>query len=82
MVGGVVADVTGEKCAACLSCVRVCPYHVPVVNEKGEAEIDVSKCKGCGTCVSECPAKAIELMHYRDVQIVEKAGALVAQGAR
>ena len=82
MVGGVVADVTADKCAACLSCVRVCPYHVPVINEKGEAEIDVSKCKGCGTCVSECPAKAIELMHYRDVQIVEKAGALVAQGAR
>ncbi len=82
MVGGVVADVTGDKCAACLSCVRVCPYHVPVINEKGEAEIDISKCKGCGTCASECPAKAIELMHYRDVQIVEKAGALVAQGAR
>jgi heterodisulfide reductase subunit A-like polyferredoxin len=82
MVGGVVADVTGDKCAACLSCVRVCPYHVPVINEKGEAEIDISKCKGCGTCASECPAKAIELMHYRDVQIVEKAGALVARGAR
>jgi heterodisulfide reductase subunit A-like polyferredoxin len=82
MVGGVVADVTGDKCAACLSCVRVCPYHVPFVNDKGEAEIDISKCKGCGTCVSECPAKAIELMHYRDVQINEKAGALVAQGAK
>ena len=72
----------GEKCAACLTCVRVCPYHVPVINEKGEAEIDMSKCKGCGTCAAECPAKAIDLMHYRDVQIVEKAGALVAQGAR
>ena len=82
LVGGVVAEVAGDKCAACLSCVRVCPYHVPFVNEKGEAEIDISKCKGCGTCVSECPAKAIELMHYRDVQINEKAGALVAQGAR
>jgi heterodisulfide reductase subunit A-like polyferredoxin len=81
-VGGVVAEVDGEKCAACLSCVRVCPYKVPVVNEKGEAEIDISKCKGCGTCVSECPAKAIELMHYRDVQIVEKAGALLAEGAK
>jgi heterodisulfide reductase subunit A-like polyferredoxin len=82
LVGGVVAEVTADKCAACLSCVRVCPYHVPVINEKGEAEIDISKCKGCGNCVSECPAKAIELMHYRDVQINEKACALVAQGAR
>ncbi|MFB3884131.1 MAG: FAD-dependent oxidoreductase, partial [Thermodesulfobacteriota bacterium] len=29
-VGGVVAVVEGERCAACLTCVRVCPYEVPV----------------------------------------------------
>jgi heterodisulfide reductase subunit A-like polyferredoxin len=73
LVGGVVAEVQGEKCAACLTCVRACPYGVPVINEKGEAEIDISKCKGCGTCAAECPAKAIELMHYRDVQLIGKA---------
>ena len=75
-VGGVVAVVEGEKCAACLTCVRTCPYTVPVINEKGEAEIDVSKCKGCGACVAECPAKAIDLMHYRDTQLIEKTKAL------
>ncbi len=36
--GGIVAKVEPEKCAACLTCVRVCPYSVPVINEKGEAE--------------------------------------------
>jgi len=76
--GGIIARVEGEKCAACLTCVRVCPYNVPVINEKGEAEIDISKCKGCGSCAAECPAKAIDLMHYRDEQLVEKAGALCA----
>jgi heterodisulfide reductase subunit A-like polyferredoxin len=81
LVGGVIAQVDGEKCAACLSCVRVCPYNVPVINEKGEASIDITKCKGCGICVSECPAKAIDLMHYRDIQIAEKTGALLAKGA-
>ena len=81
LVGGIVAEVEGEKCAACLSCVRACPYGVPVINAKGEAEIDISKCKGCGTCAAECPAKAIDLMHYRDVQIIEKSGALtLAEG--
>jgi len=75
-VGGVVACVEGEKCAACLTCVRVCPYSVPVINERGEAEIDISKCKGCGTCAAECPAKAIDLMHYRDIQLEEKVKAL------
>ena len=75
-VGGVVAHVEGDKCAACLTCVRVCPYSIPVINEQGEAEIDISKCKGCGSCAAECPAKAIDLMHYRDIQIVEKMKAL------
>ena len=78
LVGGVVAEVEADKCAACLTCVRACPYSVPVINAKGEAEIDISKCKGCGTCVAECPAKAIDLMHFRDIQIIEKSGALLS----
>ncbi|MEW6335030.1 MAG: FAD-dependent oxidoreductase, partial [Thermodesulfobacteriota bacterium] len=56
LVGGIVAVVEGERCAACLTCVRACPYEVPVVNVRGEAEIDIIKCKGCGTCAAECPA--------------------------
>jgi heterodisulfide reductase subunit A-like polyferredoxin len=77
LVGGVVAVVDGERCAACLTCVRVCPYEVPVINAKGEAEIDVAKCKGCGSCVAECPARAIELMHFRNSQLEAKSQALV-----
>ena len=77
LVGGVVAVVEGERCAACLTCVRVCPYEVPVINVKGEAEIDLAKCKGCGSCAAECPARAIELMHFRDPQLWAKCEALV-----
>jgi heterodisulfide reductase subunit A len=76
-VGGVVAVVEGERCAACLTCVRVCPYNVPVINAKGEAEIDLAKCKGCGCCVAECPAKAIDLMHFKENQLEAKCQALV-----
>jgi heterodisulfide reductase subunit A-like polyferredoxin len=78
-VGGVVAVVEGERCAACLTCVRVCPYSVPVINAKGEAEIDIALCKGCGSCVAECPARAIELMHFRDCQLQAKCQALVME---
>jgi heterodisulfide reductase subunit A-like polyferredoxin len=78
-VGGVVAVVEGERCAACLTCVRVCPYEVPMINARGEAEIDVAKCKGCGSCVAECPARAIELMHFRDRQLQAKCQALVME---
>jgi heterodisulfide reductase subunit A-like polyferredoxin len=74
-VSGVVARVEGEKCAACLTCVRICPYEVPIINAKGEAEIEVAKCHGCGCCAAECPAKAIQLGHYRDDQILAKCEA-------
>jgi heterodisulfide reductase subunit A-like polyferredoxin len=76
--GGVVASVDESKCVACLTCVRTCPFDVPVVDSdrtgigaiKGAAYIDPALCQGCGTCTSECPASAIQLAHYRDDQIV------------
>ncbi len=79
-VSGIVAWVDAEKCAACLTCVRVCPYEVPVINTKGEAEIDIAKCHGCGCCAAECPAKAIQLGHYRDDQVLAKCEAIFLGG--
>jgi heterodisulfide reductase subunit A len=75
--GGVVARVDPELCAACLICVRVCPFEVPVINEDGVSEIDISKCQGCGVCAAECPAKAITLSHFEDVQILAQIDALL-----
>ena len=43
----------------------------------GAAHIEAAICQGCGTCVSECPARAIQLMHYTDVQMATKVRALV-----
>lgn len=76
MVGGIVAEVTKEKCAVCLTCVRACPYHIPYIHEDGYAVIDASECHGCGICVSECPGKAIKLNHFTDEQIMAKTDAL------
>ena len=81
LVGGIVATVDPERCAACLTCVRVCPYDVPVINLQGEAEIDLAKCHGCGSCAAECPAMAIELMHFKESQLWAKAKALTTSGA-
>ncbi len=47
------------RCIRCLTCVRVCPYGVPVFVE-GHVFIDKLKCQGCGICAAECPGKAIE----------------------
>ena len=75
-VSGVVSVVDADKCAACLTCVRTCPYNVPQINAEGVAEIEVAMCHGCGICASECPAKAIQLMHYKDAQVIAKTKAL------
>ena len=75
--GGVVAEVDEEKCAACLTCVRICPYEVPIIDpETKKAKIEAAACQGCGICVSECPVKAITLHHYTDAQIFAKEEAL------
>lgn len=79
MVGGVVAVVDENKCAACLTCVRVCPYSVPRINERHVAEINAVQCQGCGTCAGECPAKAIQLQHYKDNQLLAKVAGLFGE---
>ena len=50
-----------DKCATCLTCLRVCPYHVPYLDASGTIQIPVDQCQACGICVAECPAKAIVL---------------------
>jgi heterodisulfide reductase subunit A len=81
-VGGAIARVDPDKCQACLTCVRLCPYDVPLINKDGVAEIDVAKCRGCGICAAECPRKAITLLHYRESQVLAKTEALLLAAER
>jgi heterodisulfide reductase subunit A len=76
-LGAVVARVEEEKCAACLICVRACPFNVPFINADGYSQIDPAQCHGCGVCAAECPAKAIQLMQYEDDQIMAKLTGLL-----
>lgn len=82
--GGRVAVVDSSKCTGCLTCVRICPFNVPVIQLDqmgtgdilGAAYIEASICQGCGSCAAECPAQAIQLMHYTDAQMYAKVEAL------
>ena len=51
------AEVLVDKCAACLTCLRVCPFDIPVVTDV--ARIESSLCQACGMCIADCPANAI-----------------------
>jgi len=42
----------------------------------GAADINPAMCQGCGICAGECPAKAIQLLHYTDAQVLSKVDAL------
>jgi len=55
-----------DKCATCLTCLRVCPYHVPYLDASGTIQIPDDQCQACGICVAECPAKAIVLRRPYD----------------
>ncbi len=76
MVGGVVSVVNPDRCVACLTCVRSCPFNVPRINENGVAYIEPAACQGCGICASACPRKAIRLRHYSDDQVLAKTAVL------
>ena len=56
------ATVDEEKCAGCLTCVRVCPFGVATVDRT--AIMPEDQCQTCGLCAAECPAAAIALTRF------------------
>ncbi|GAB4278731.1 MAG: hypothetical protein Kow0056_11300 [Coriobacteriia bacterium] len=50
-----------DKCAACLTCTRVCPHGAPAVAMGGYPYFSADACHACGACAAECPAQAIAL---------------------
>jgi len=73
-----VAVVDRERCVACLTCMRTCPFGVPKLAEDGFILIDPAECQGCGSCASACPRKIIQIQHMKDDQIIAKEVAICA----
>jgi heterodisulfide reductase subunit A len=76
-VSGQIAWVDPDKCISCATCVHVCAYMAPQINEFNKAEVQGSVCMGCGSCTAECPAKAISLRHYLDSQVLAAVNGLL-----
>jgi heterodisulfide reductase subunit A-like polyferredoxin len=79
MAGGVISVVDKDRCVACLTCVRSCPFNVPKIGADGFAMIEAAACQGCGICAGACPRKAITTQHYADAQITAKSAVMVEQ---
>jgi heterodisulfide reductase subunit A-like polyferredoxin len=80
-IPGQVSRVDPNKCIACMTCVKVCPYGAPMLNEDThKAEIQSAKCMGCGSCSAACPAKAATLQHQEEKQLVAMLDELLLVG--
>lgn len=55
------AEVQKDICAACGSCVKVCPRNAISIYKGIYALVDESKCIGCSICAKECPASIITI---------------------
>lgn len=62
-----------ELCVNCLTCIRICPYHVPVIGENGQVLVRNEQCQACGLCLSICPAYAIK---FRSPYVEQAANAI------
>jgi heterodisulfide reductase subunit A len=73
-VSPLVSKVDPESCIGCGLCVEVCPFGALELEEiegKGYRAKNISaSCKGCGLCASSCPQKAIDMLHFKDEQIM------------
>ncbi len=79
-IPGQVSVVDPTNCVACATCVKVCPYGAPHINEIGKAQIEGAMCMGCGSCVASCPARAITLRNQEDQALVAMLDELLVEG--
>jgi heterodisulfide reductase subunit A-like polyferredoxin len=81
-IAGQIAKVDPTDCVACATCVKVCPYGAPMINDLKKAEIQGAKCMGCGSCTAACPAHTITLQHQECNQVTAMLDELlVGEGA-
>jgi heterodisulfide reductase subunit A len=70
----VVSVVNPELCTGCGLCEKSCPFGAirrHEVTGKGYiAETISASCKGCGVCAAACPQKAIDIVHFRNCQLL------------
>lgn len=66
-----VATVIPELCAACGTCVQICPYGAREIHPVwGIATVNAALCQSCGACVVGCPNKACQVHNWRPEQIL------------
>ena len=84
-ISPLVSQVDVEKCDGCGVCTEVCPFGAIILEDTVGAgnradyrsKNIMALCKGCGLCAASCPQKAIDMLHFRDQQIIASICAVV-----
>ncbi len=80
-ISPLVSQVNSDLCIGCGLCTEICPFGAIIQEDadgKGFRAKNISaSCKGCGLCASSCPKKAIDMLHFRDAQILAAVCAAV-----
>lgn len=70
----IISTVNQALCTGCGLCEKSCPFGAirrHEVTGKGYlAETIAASCKGCGVCAAACPQKAIDIVHFRNEQLL------------
>lgn len=77
-----ISVVEEAQCIGCGTCITVCPYNAPALEEitvtaeevsytAKKSRINPAACKGCGSCAAACPAGAITARHFSREEIGE-----------
>ncbi len=80
-ISPLVSQVDADQCIGCGLCMEVCAFSAIELEEiegKGYRAKNISaSCKGCGLCAASCPQHAIDMLHFRDAQIIASVCAAV-----
>jgi heterodisulfide reductase subunit A-like polyferredoxin len=72
-ISPLVSQVDVEKCIGCGLCTEVCAFSAIVLEDmdgKLRAKNIPASCKGCGLCASSCPQHAIDMLHFKQQQLL------------
>jgi heterodisulfide reductase subunit A len=80
-ISPLVSQVDAEKCIGCGLCDEICAFNAIILEDpegKGYRAKNIpASCKGCGLCAASCPQQAIDMLHFRDQQIVASVCAAI-----
>jgi heterodisulfide reductase subunit A len=76
-----IPEIDYDLCVNCGNCKTVCAPAAINIDENGSPTVNEVACKSCGMCMPACPTGAIQLINFRDDQLLDEIAAVSGGGA-